>query len=342
MTDSLKKGVLLLLILAVFTFGASFLVPSSDKIIDSSDTALSEKKLYADVAQSVMRINGNVNTEIFDLPKFYTLPMDLSPAPKPDPSKFTEDTYEDDSIKVKCWREKMKVENHSVVANFADVVIAHPSQLRTAFASGSYSTTKRTHASKMAEANNAVIATNADFYNARTDGLIIRQGTLYRKEPFWIETLFIDSQGDFSVMIDKEAVQTKYYEKKEIYQTIAFGPILVEDGKPVIKRSHFNSVVCGPLAQNPRTAIGQIGKLHYLLCTIDGRSAVSAGVTTNQLAQIMADKNCRIAYNLDGGQSSTMIFNNKLYNAVSDSGERMLSDILYFATSVPESEWNKG
>ena len=54
----------------------------------------------------------------------------------------------------------------------------------------------------------------------------------------------------------------------------------------------------------------------------------------------MADKNCLVAYNLDGGQSTTMVFNNQLYNVVSDGGERNLSDILYFATGVPESEWN--
>ena len=202
-------------------------------------------------------------------------------------SGFTEDSYEDDTIKVKCWRERIEFKNKTVTANFADVVIAHPSQLRTAFAGGSYGTSKRTHASKMAEANNAVIAINADFYNCRTDGLIIRQGTLYRKKPFGIDTLFIDSQGDFSIVRDYYAINTEYFVKNEIYQTIVFGPVLVDNGKAIKKLEGFNSITCAPRGYNPRTAIGQIGKLHYLLCTVDGRSDVSIGVTTNELADIM-------------------------------------------------------
>lgn len=292
------------------------------------------------MTQSIVRINENVNTEIFDLPKFYTLPLDLSPAPKPDPSRFTDDGYQDDTITVKCRHERIELPDRTVTAHFADVTIAHPTQLRTAFAGGSYGTSKRTYASKMAAANNAVIAVNADFYNCRTDGLIIRQGTVYRKKPFGIDTLFIDANGDFSVVRDFEAINTEYFKKHEIYQTIVFGPMIVKDGKPAKKLKNFNSIACGPRAKNPRTAIGQLGRLHYLICTIDGRSEESSGVTTNELAVIMAQRKCILAYNLDGGQSSTMVFNNKLYNVVSDGGERTMTDILYFATSVPETEWN--
>lgn len=341
MNSSIWKGILLFPLLVAFCFAAVFAVPSSDKIIEDTDEVLSEKKLYVDVAGAILRVNENVNTEIFDLPKFFILPMDLSPAPKPDPSKFTEDSYSDDTITVKCWRERLKLKDREVTANFADITVAHPSQIRTAFAGGKYGTSKRTHASKMAAANNAVLAVNADFYNCRTEGLIIRQGTLYRKKPFGIDTLFIDANGDFSVVRDYEAINTSYFVKKEIYQTLVFGPVLVEDGKAVKKLEKFNSIACGPRAKNPRTAIGQIGTLHYLICAVDGRSEVSSGITTNELAVIMADKKCRIAYNLDGGQSTTMVFNNRLYNVVSDGGERTMSDILYFATSIPESEWNK-
>lgn len=341
MNNSVIKGLLLFLLLIVFCGAAVFLVPSSDKILTPSDAVLSEKKLYADMTQSIMRINQNVNTEIFDLPKVYTLPKDLSPAPKPDPSKYTQDSYQDDTITVKCWKERIDADGKTVTANFADVVISHPTQLRTAFAGGSYGTSKRTHASKIASANNAVVAINADFYNYRTEGIIIRQGTLYRKKAFDIDVLFIDSDGNFSVLRDKKAISTGYLKKHDIFQTLVFGPVLVENGKAIKNGMKYYSVPCAPMERSPRTAIGQIGKLHYLMCTIDGRQDDSRGVTTNQLAVIMADKKCKVAYNLDGGQSSTMIFNNQPYNSISNGGERTMSDILYFATSVPESEWNK-
>lgn len=333
------KNLTMFLLLCLFSISAAILIPSDSKIT-SENGSLTEKRLANDIEASVLSINENINTEVFNLPKVYTLPMDLSPAPKPNPANFTENTYEDETISVKCWRERIVLSEKTVTANFADVKIAHPTQLRTAFAGGKYGISRRTYASKMAKANNAVIAINADFYNCRTNGLIIRQGTLYRKDCAGLDTLFIDSDGNFNVMIDRYAVNSGYISNHKIYQSLAFGPVIVRDGEAIIKTGKFNSIACGPRANNPRTAIGQLGKLHYLICTIDGRSDISNGTTTNELAVIMADKNCIIAYNLDGGQSTTMVFNNRLYNAVSNGGERSLSDILYFASAIPESEWN--
>ena len=42
------------------------------------------------------------------------------------------------------------------------------------------------------------------------------------------------------------------------------------------------------------------------------------------------------AYNLDGGQSSVLYFHDAVYNHVADGGERTLSDIIYFATALPD------
>ena len=318
-------------LLCVFCVWAAVLVSSENKI--TSETSVNEIRFSHDVKSLIAGINDNVNTEVFNLPKIYILPMDQSPGPKPNPANYTEDTYADDTISVKCWRERITLSKKTVTANFADVTIAHPTQLRTAFSGGEYNLNKRSHATKMAAINNAVIAINADYYNFRAEGLIVRQGKTYRKKPAGVDTLFIDANGDFTVMNDYKAINTSYIKKQKIWQTLAFGPVIVMDGKPMKKLENFNSIApCGPRANEPRTAIGQLGKLHYLICTIDGRSDVSAGLTTNELAVVMADKNCLVAYNLDGGQSTTMVFNNQLYNVVSDGGERNLSDILYFAT----------
>jgi exopolysaccharide biosynthesis protein len=48
----------------------------------------------------------------------------------------------------------------------------------------------------------------------------------------------------------------------------------------------------------------------------------------------MEDKGCQIAYNLDGGQSGTLLFNGKVYNKIAYKGvERAMSDILYFGSA---------
>ena len=249
------RNALLTLTVIAFSAAACLLVPSGDRMIASSETLLGQKNFSADIASSVLRVNDNVNAEIFHLPRIYTLPMDLSPAPKPNPANFTEDGYEDQSITVRCWRERIGIKNQSAVdVNFAEITVSHPSQLRTAFAGGKYGYSKRVYTSKMAQLNHAVIAINADYYNYRADGLIIRQGTLYREKPFGIDTLFIDSDGNFKVMKDYDAMQSQYYKNQTVLQSIVFGPVLVENGKAIDNPDYHSAVHLASAPHRHRSA----------------------------------------------------------------------------------------
>ena len=329
------KGLLKILALLLMCGGAMIAVSSGNhQAFRPNGLSAGDRDYLADFETACAGMTDSINREIFDLPKVYTLHMDQSPAPEPDPDGFTEDTYNDPTISVKCWKEKMNVAGVRIVANFAEITIAHPTQLRTAFAGGQFGST-RLFASKIAGLNHAVVAVNADFYNYRTNGLIIRNGTVYREKPYGADVLLIDSNGDFTVMSDEEAVNEGYYKKNKIYQSLSFGPVMINNGEPV---KVWHTFSCGPYGKEPRTGIGQIGPLHYLLCTVDGRMESSPGVSVADLGKIMADKNCRVAYNLDGGQSSVLYFHNKIFNVVADGGERTLSDILYFATAIPENE----
>ena len=88
------------------------------------------------------------------------------------------------------------------------------------------------------------------------------------------------------------------------------------------------------MGSNPRTAIGMVEPLHYILVVSDGRTDESEGLTLDELAEVMADYGCTQAYNLDGGGSSTMVFNGTVINNPTSSGrsekERSVSDIVYF------------
>jgi exopolysaccharide biosynthesis protein len=84
---------------------------------------------------------------------------------------------------------------------------------------------------------------------------------------------------------------------------------------------------------NPRTAIGQVSKLHYIVVVSDGRTSESQGLSLLELARVFEDQGCTVAYNLDGGGSSTMYFNGQIVNNPADgngSQEREVSDIVYF------------
>ena len=53
----------------------------------------------------------------------------------------------------------------------------------------------------------------------------------------------------------------------------------------------------------------------------------------HELAQIFEDMGCQAAYNLDGGATASMIFNNKIVNQPYDGG-RKVSDIILIGEAV--------
>ncbi len=85
--------------------------------------------------------------------------------------------------------------------------------------------------------------------------------------------------------------------------------------------------------QQPRTGVGVIEDNHFLFVVVDGRSSgYSRGMTMTELATTFVGLGAKVAYNLDGGGSSAMIFNNALVNNPLGKGqERGTSDILYVA-----------
>ena len=84
-------------------------------------------------------------------------------------------------------------------------------------------------------------------------------------------------------------------------------------------------------ASNPRTAVGILEEGHYVLVVSDGRSEESEGLSLYELAAFMQSLGVQTAYNLDGGGSSTMVFQGSVVNTPSGRGnsERSVTDILY-------------
>ena len=94
-----------------------------------------------------------------------------------------------------------------------------------------------------------------------------------------------------------------------------------------------DSEVGHAMNSNPRTAIGYITPLHYVMVVSDGRTSESAGLSLLQLASFLKELGCETAYNLDGGGSTTMYFNGEIINNPTTNGhnesERKVSDIVY-------------
>jgi len=261
------------------------------------------------------------------------LPWDDSPGYEPNPDDYTDTGYYDSSIYVEITRSRYEHAFFYV----AEVRIKHASQLRTGLAK-----TLDRSASKittMSKYYNAVLAINADNYTDRKSGLTIRQGeTLRSKSSSLYDILLIDSNGDFHIVKRDNLDMLDFYLSGalDIRNAFAFGPALVIDGE---KQAIPEKYSFAPHYKNPRAAIGQLGPLDYVCVIVDGRSDDSEGVTLETLADFMAELGCTQAFNLDGGNSATMVLNGNIYNDKSLANERSVSDIIYFATSVDPLNW---
>ncbi len=261
------------------------------------------------------------------------LPLDFSPAPAADPAAYLSAwEYQDETLHVTLEQ----VERNNSIYHVARVQIADPSQLRTALSGEAGSKTKATP-SVIANAYNAVLAVNGDSYLFRSKGYIVRQGQVLRKSTsLTLDMLIIDTAGDFHALRKPtKASMTEALETLDVAQCFAFGPVLVMDGQV---QTVYNDYGFSPQDKSPRTAIGQLGPLSYAFVVVDGRTDDSRGVTHKQLAQFMGDIGCQVAFNLDGGGSSTMLFGGEVVNTLSEAQERDISDIIYFATDVTQGQ----
>jgi len=84
------------------------------------------------------------------------------------------------------------------------------------------------------------------------------------------------------------------------------------------------------LSRNPRTLTGRTKNGHLLLVTIDGRQpGYSVGASFDESALLMKSLGSDQATNIDGGGSTTIVVNGKLYNQPSDAtGERPVGEAI--------------
>lgn len=205
----------------------------------------------------------------------------------------------------------------------ADIKINNYEYLKRAFASNTYGKNIKDLTSNMAEDHNAILAINGDYYGFRSSGYVLGNGVLYRENGN-NEALAILNDGSFKIINESDDNNLT-----DIWQILSFGPVLLNDSKVVVSETEE---VSKAKLSNPRTAIGIIDNNHYIFIVSDGRSDESSGLSLYELASIMQSLGCKIAYNLDGGGSSTMYFNGKVINNPTDgmsNKERSVSDIVY-------------
>ncbi|MBO2517022.1 MAG: hypothetical protein CW338_07085 [Clostridiales bacterium] len=276
----------------------------------------------------------------------YFIPVDINVGGKePNPLCYLYDEdmniigYEDASIKV----EVQTIYSDGVSWRVAEVWIQSPTQIRTGIAGSKVSGTKSAVPTSIAKKYNAVIAMNGDDYQQQTDAKSFeyRMGIKARsKKNDHRDILIIDENGDLNIFVRSDAAKMKAFSQAghKPVNAFTFGPALVIDGELQEIPTDYKY---NPNRNEPRSAIGQKGPLHYILVVAEGREeSNSRGVTVAELADFMFyQMGCEQAYNLDGGNTAEMVINNKMYMDKKNHAERSMYDIIYFATAVDPAEW---
>ena len=248
-------------------------------------------------------------------------------ASPPGDAVLTADAYRDGSLTITLSEHRYQ----GSTVHLAEITLTDPTRLRSAFARDTFGRNITERVADTAERYDAILAINGDYYGSQRTGYVLRNGVIYRDEPrdadqedlvFWPDgSMTVIREGDMTAQALLEA---------GAWQVFCFGPTLVRDGEVAVGR---HADVGNAMASNPRTAIAMIGPSHYLVAVADGRTGESAGLSLHELAAFLQSQGAQLAYNLDGGGSSTMVFDGRIINFPTTRGwynERAVSDIVYF------------
>ena len=204
----------------------------------------------------------------------------------------------------------------------ADFYLRDISSFQTGFAKDAFGRGKYESVPVTLARMNAIAGVNGDYYGGRRDGIVAHNGMLYRNDDnlkrdvcvlYWDGTLETYSPQGF----DAEAEMAR-----GAYQMWNFGPKLLDENGQAMEE--FNSDVA---RRNPRTAIGYFEPGHYCFVVVDGRSEQSAGISLKNLSRLMQGLGCVRAYNLDGGETSKLVFGTETVNVPAGDG-RMSTDVI--------------
>lgn len=254
-------------------------------------------------------------------------------------NETSEATYDDwsytrDDIEINIEKVESGTGTNKVTYFVADVQVKDTSNLYSAFAKNKFGRNIVETTSNIAEENDAIFAINGDYYGFREDGILIRNGVIYRDEAVR-EGLAFYNDGTMKTY-DETSTSAEELLVQGVIDTLSFGPSLLEDGKAItdfgnvkIDSNMGNSSI---QKSNPRTGVGIISPNHYVFVVVDGRKeGYSKGMTLSEFSNLFEELGCTEAYNLDGGGSSTMYFMGRVVNnPLGKNQEREISDILYF------------
>lgn len=205
------------------------------------------------------------------------------------------------------------------------LIVKNPSRVKVGVCDSFSPTQRGMTVKELYNKYDAIAAINGGKYNdvngfgngGQPEGIVISQGKLLHGDLDTIYNVYgFDSKDVFvcGSMTAREALA------RGIRDAVTFGPSLIVNKKVTAYASGLN----------PRTAIGQRDDGTVLLLVIEGRQTSSLGASYEDLAEIMLEYGAVNAANLDGGMSSTMIYDGEeIINNCSVKGDRDMPTVFY-------------
>lgn len=215
----------------------------------------------------------------------------------------------------------------------------------------------------IAQMNKLVVAINSDFYYYRVDrkqvvGNVIRNGkVLYnlnreRGDSFPnLDTMALHNDGRMTVYSANDVTADELLAQGDVHDALSFGPWLIKDGEVRdYKGKNYNKIA-------PRSAIGMVEPGHYILLVVEagldgkktGDGITAKGFTLPQVANMLYAYGCEQAFNMDGGNTSQLVFMGEKLNRTGnmDTGKtaspRTVNELFGLGTSdLCHTDWLNG
>ena len=214
----------------------------------------------------------------------------------------------------------------------AHVQFTNYKRLFTTCANGRYNNGYET-TSHAAKRTGAILAVNGDYSAPSLNYIVVRKGVICNggDRNLWVPAIYSNRNGLLLSAWETGGTPgiagrnvTELVNEGSVTDTFCFGPPILVDG---------NVVAGDSTSRAQRTLIGTNGTPGDIWIVVtEGRKVdgVSAGLTAKECAKLLKSKGCTFGIPLDGGGSSTMVFQGKVLNTLQGGQERPVVDFLCF------------
>ena len=207
---------------------------------------------------------------------------------------------------------------------------------------------------KIARKHRLVLALSGDYAHLRVQqkkrvGTVIRNGEIISERTYAagsshfpnLDCLALYPDGDMRVYDSDEKTAAELLAEGAA-DVLAFGPWLIRDG--VLNEAGLEKY---GRSTAQRVAVGMVEKGHYFFMMLEGRIERSKGAGISFLAERLLERGCTLGFNLDGGQTASIVFMGhqlcKMDNRKRNLSSRRTSDVIAVGVSelvaLPEEPW---